>query len=689
MHRSSLVDREHSKQPPPQSLDFTHPIASCFRTEIERVLQGPILPHSFGTTFHVAESPLYVSSRQDSNRADTSISAYSYENTFYSSVSRTNSALICPVAREGVGKSTFVRFFFDCYMHHIRKPVLPADAHIDVSSSLVLYSNLQAASTADTLRANLFRDLKEQIRRKYPRLSTVNDYAMWSRLVDWDDPIHDEAEASYASRSSYRADTVGRSGGLDAEKWASEAIWYLSSEEGRTLADVNAVIIILDNVDQLEEQLQLHVINLCRTWITTSAASDHPTSVGTGHAMPLKVIVPLRPETLEALEPSVTPVPYREIVELGSVVMDDLLDTRKDALRQHIADSDRYVELDGRATDSDTTVFSPISPEEAADEVARMLTYDIGTDDRNTETVRYSIARRIIDELCDGSTRRSLTARWRIVNSIALQKQSEPATTTEDKLVGNYSMLCALIVGNRKYFFAPDPTNLIVNLYNITEDLDPPYSTLLGVHFLHVIRTESRNYARVVTLLSQIGYRKSEIDGCFRAFAHAQIITACESPDGSKRYEVNKRIAAVHSDLMRRAAYIDNMAMVTPVEYSRLEHMSHTVPYSDSDFIRRAETSLEFLEQLQEDENDFCKYRGVNDRVAVTEARFQETLDELALPSAYRVAALGYRKRLEGIKADRPSFVKRVGPAQLDALLNSETLRVNDDQAAFPLVSIP
>ncbi len=683
--RSILQDQQDGRVAPLQP--SFNPIAGCFSSEIGDVLDGPILPGEFGQSFPPSEAPLYVPERNPAGPIAAG-DGYPFEDEMYRMLSGPQHVLLFPVAREGLGKSTFVRYFFDCYVPHVTKPTVDSPHKlVDLEDALVLYTNLQTANSAEKIKSTMYASLRRQIRKHHPNISLQANYAMWSRIVDWDDPLHGEAARSYTDESSYRADTVKRQSGLNDDTWVNEAIWYLASKiQPRPHS---CLCIVFDNLDQLNEQFQLEIVNICRDWIANLGAPDHPTSAGAGQgALPFKAILPLRPETLQSLMSSITPLRFQARLRIGSVADAQLLTTRKKALLSLVRASDRYVELDATHEDTDAVAFDPLAPQEAARVLGDMMSLDVDPvfDDRSG-AAPYPRARAIISGICDGSTRRSLVARWRLLNSLHLLDEME-AKGLSDRLQGTYSLLDAFLVGGLGVCDQDDPLNLTANLLNVIRNSEPPYSTLLGPHALHLLRTATSDCLELFRMLGRIGYRKAEVMECLDAFDKYQLISYAGTVAGIKQFTTSRGIMDAHAAVLENAVYVDNMAIVTPVPPQYRSRMSATVGWNEEHFSARVETSLAFLEFIEAEERELRSYRGTNDRIAGGYKQFEAAFDELRLPSVYARCALEYRKRLEGLQAHRPGIASLLGKRRLEEILNSDVLRVNDSNASHPLVAV-
>jgi hypothetical protein len=101
-------------------------------------------------------------------------------------------------------------------------------------------------------------------------------------------------------------------------------------------------------------------------------------------------------------------------------------------------------------------------------------------------------------------------------------------------------------------------------------------------------------------------------------------------------------------DILSEPAYLDDVAIVTPVERSYRESMYATRGDRPDDFPARVESSISFLRFLRDSEDRFRDPDQL--RPGVDHDAFREALAKNPLPCLWRTMALQYRQRLIGLR---------------------------------------
>ena len=115
--------------------------------------------------------------------------------------------------------------------------------------------------------------------------------------------------------------------------------------------------------------------------------------------------------------------------------------------------------------------------------------------------------------------------------------------------------------------------------------------------------------------------------------------TRCRPGAGLIEYELHDPVIAEYLQLLSEPAYLDDVAIVTPVERSFRESMYRTRGDRPEDFPARVESSISFLRFLRDSEDRFRdpdQLRPGVDHDAFREALYQE-------PPALPVAHDGHR----------------------------------------------
>src|SRR5207248_1162765 len=128
--------------------------------------------------FDATDAPLYVAARYRSEASGAE--EYVYEQDFFELEQRAECRLIFLEGREGLGKSSFLRYYFDCY----RKRGLP-DLPSGPGGDLVLYADVRYVTDQRNLEDCIYGAIAQQIRAHFPMLSVENDFAMWAPRALW------------------------------------------------------------------------------------------------------------------------------------------------------------------------------------------------------------------------------------------------------------------------------------------------------------------------------------------------------------------------------------------------------------------------------------------------------------------------------------------------------------------------
>jgi hypothetical protein len=153
---------------------------------------------------------------------------------------------------------------------------------------------------------------------------------------------------------------------------------------------------------------------------------------------------------------------------------------------------------------------------------------------------------------------------------------------------------------------------------------------------------------------------------------------------GSNEFELHDPVIAEYADLIWEPAYIDNVAMVTPVDPSLRSHMHKTRGDRTEDFTRRVETTLVFLGFLRTCEESFRDSSQL--RPGVDPDEFRMSLTKLKIRSIWRGMSVAYRARLTSLK--RGGYLKNVDAGWWSKTLNDHPLFLDiekSDELLTPL----
>ena len=100
--------------------------------------------------------------------------------------------------------------------------------------------------------------------------------------------------------------------------------------------------------------------------------------------------------------------------------------------------------------------------------------------------------------------------------------------------------------------------------------------------------------------MEQYGYRQDEI---FEALNYyVGYLIKLGSNEMPRPFRIRKGVVKAYLRLVTEPAYLDNMAMLTPVDEVVRNQMVQTDSFAPSDFLNRVYTTLGFLWQIHLDE---------------------------------------------------------------------------------------
>lgn len=661
-------------------------IADTFGREIRLSLREKILPGEFGDRFDPADAELYIERRIWVAAGVPPGQDFAYEQlihrSYWPSVA-SSYPLVVVNGVEGIGKSTLLRFYFDCYLPHydrfpyVDKTEWDADEwKREVNKHLVLYFDLRRSTTSDQVKRQMFKSFRQQImkRSELRDISVRDDFAMWERATDWHDPLHQLAEKACPSREAYRADYI-KPLFYDDELFVGEVLWYLGHRQDADGKRERYISIVLDNLDQQDLDIKRYVLKTILGWVESEKYY-------------WKIILPLRPESLRELAAVLQPYGLTEVIEIGGLDQQTLVEKRSARIEQDIRNSGKQVEREEYIDKHGNIAYVPIPNFLAPAYVKNMLVLDLQADRYHPVkgvALRHGM-RGFIENFCNGSVRRFLRLRARLAMSVPIERSMRRRSVRKDDPLPDYVFLSGLLTGGRDHFDKDDADNDVVNLYDTTAQPRCAYTTLIGIHVLYLIRGRTHTRNELLERLTRIGYTEGEVLDCLDTLYNGCFFKR-ENMDASDDYRILKeaRIIDAYVDLIVTPAYTDNMAIVTPVEEHLQREMVHTVSYDISQFKARTKTSRSFLSQIREDENTVRTWKSDSPRHRTDAKTFKTDFDSLGLPSIYRKAALEYRERIMELERNPKGLKDVMNAEDWEEIIHDNVLLVEANEANIPL----
>lgn len=415
-------------------------------------------------------------------------------------------------------------------------------------------------------------------------------------------------------------------------EWVWAALEELTrSASRREAGSFEHIVLVIDNLDQTTQAVQRRAVTEVEQWLTTPTIRIW------------RVILPLWPSTYLSLRNSgFNLLKNAEIFRAGEFIPEQIIDDRHRALSQRLRDR-------GPAVGPEAPRFFEQITQGAK---ARILP--------------------VIEGLASGDQRRAL-ALWggllRSTGAYGIWKQSQVAPDSGRQHV--YEYLDALITGAYVALNHED-SRRIANLFALGQARSRPRDLLIGPHALHLLSQGHAAQSVLVQHLGDLGYDEPAALHVARQLRDFNVLHEIPKAGGVVDYEIHQDVVATYmggpdrTGLLFEPAYIDNAAMVTPVDPATLARMKVTRGDRAADFQTRVETTLAFLLFLRDCEDSFRDpdvLRRGSDRDA-----FLESMEALGLPCLWGAIGRQYAHRLHGLR--KAEVLKGVDDAWWDKILD-------------------
>ena len=138
-----------------------------------------------------------------------------------------------------------------------------------------------------------------------------------------------------------------------------------------------------------------------------------------------------------------------------------------------------------------------------------------------------------------------------------------------------------------------------------------PRDLLIGHHALQLLGQDRHTQVDLHQALRSLGYAETNISVVEKSLLTFNFFH--EEPAGGKKieYEIHEDVVQEYLALRFEPAYVDNVAMVTPVDPKYLRGCRRTRGDRAEDFTARVATTLAFLEFVRECEDQFRDPKAV------------------------------------------------------------------------------
>jgi hypothetical protein len=236
-----------------------------------------------------------------------------------------------------------------------------------------------------------------------------------------------------------------------------------------------------------------------------------------------------------------------------------------------------------------------------------------------------------------------------------------------------YELLDALVAGAHETL--DHRAHRIANLFGMGHAYAHPRDILIGPHAMHLLSRGDRTRPALADMLQGLGYGPHNIDHIVEGLGAFNVLHQVPSRAATIEFELHDSVIDEYLQLLGEPAYIDHVAMVTPVDPAYLPSMRPTRGDRPDDFPARVETTLSFLRFLRDCESRFRDPAQL--RAGVDPARFREKLETARLPCLWRRIAARYLERLKGLK--HSGYLKHVEASWWTRILTDPLLTTQFD----------
>lgn len=556
-------------------------------------------------------------------------------------------ALVVIEGDVGSGKSTLIEYFLRCYCP------TESERKEEFKKKLPIIVNLSNVCS-DNYESEIYRKIREEITKKIDfELDSDDCYAMYDPVLNFDGKLFLNALGD-KDEEQYRAECVqSRKNVLTDKDWVELALRYLSTKSAAQITEGQAaqyeyLVICLDNIDQRSEDVQLRTVELANRWLKELKLRLW------------QLYIPVWPKTYDKLiqNPSISPIGDHEFISLGTVDPEEVIKKRNELhIEEVLGDED--------ATDP------PGDPAKTSGQFGIHFLED------TFSFVRSDFIRTLRD-LSGGNLRTERDLWKQMLSSKSLYQNYLDSNSRqgwdEDKKMGLYNHWDGLITGSRDVHHRT--RSKLRNLFYATATPRNGRDLLIGVHLLLLLEKEGSARTEITIKpfnkrLRSYGYDDDAIEEAM-AYFQDTMFTIFPSKGGD-RIRIRQKIVRQYLCLLRDPAYLDNMAMTTPVPENLHPKMKITNSFDPKNFCDRVFTTLNFLMQINRDEDYFCEPKhctsGLHPDI------FVGYLSSYKIHRVFLIAIQSYKERLDALKSLK-KLTRTVRKDQWDAIFNHEAFKI-------------
>ena len=641
-------------------------IARAFRHELLDTFRENV----FSNSAVAPASEIYVSHRTWMAGGPPPAPHLAHEHYLYQQLQSHTPTVVLVIAGAGVGKTTFLQYFFRHFEPRpAGVPMPPPREHFLLLDCDIRQPEPQAAAM-DRAYEMWFAILNEDFKAAHGNidLRDWDDFAIYDDLQHWS-PLATSAEprATRIERRLHARDTQN----FDPRKLLRAAIRLR-----RQIAPASRrkLVFLPDNLDQndltCQHALITDVLHLVQ-------------ELGPEEAM---LALPLRPESRARLAQRRFPLPTHRPLELELGPCDEalLIGSRLGCLRSHVGRSRRIVDID-MVDEFGDRAFTPIRARQAAEILGDAIRW--GLEDQIAANPDPALT--VLGKIVSGSARRSKDLRLRVAFSgVAKQKR----LMRQRPHLSPYAFLDAYLSGEEGKLVPSSTGCALINLFDTTRSgphrEDAAFAAIVGVHFLFLLRGGKLETSQIRGDLRAIGHPAPFIEECLATYKECGVVHLIEvEKSGNQEIMVEAELVEAHYRLLEQPAYVDHVAMTTPVDPRRAAAMRITSGSDPEDFLTRIHTTIQFLQQIREDER---RVFGMTHQDSAPPSRESDEcrrrLRRLRFCAAWAIMAHHYRLRLEFI-LEHGKLPPEVDQAEFRRLVEEEEiLHVSREDVQRPFI---
>jgi hypothetical protein len=674
-------------------MDMPKNMHSAIAAEYEHEIHEATTEHLFGSEtdpwlpleFESDTVKYYVSQRakQFGECMQDHWSEQRFFEMYWPKVGQRSPQLLFVEGKSGIGKSTFLTYFFRHYLPHLNKrPEYdeivqgePSQWANQIAHHVILHVSLRRIRNRDDLINQMNLEFASQLLGRFGDngdplrdwlngdIRWVDNCALWDDIVGkWDSYPHRKGQKNgIHSEAHYRIEYLKEHNLLENKGFfVAAAMQFLGKQ-----ADLHGnrryfLTCVFDNTDQMPDDLLLELIAIATRQVEDECPQLDPFSkIKSERSSIWKIIVPLRPETLRRLASSVDPLRNKQAFVLNAIMHEDLTTAREKRLVKLIENSGRHAAVPVPGTTPAKSALRFLLPHVAAqavrDSFRANVSSDIGAE--TTEAIK-----KLFDGLVNDSARRLLILRRRLAMSHTIQLRLEMAQ--RDRWGGPplsaFYFLDGLMCGESGLFDQKETENPICNLYDLGVSTGGSASLLVGMHAMWLLMQEGE-WQSVAERLKYVGHSQSDIDACREVLIGKEIMRRLgKDENGIERYGVESSVVKAHWELLKERAYTDNAAisLAGSLKLSKAGEKWATNSLAHSDFSKRVKYSCRFLCFLNKCQNDFQHSSQQADIAATSDTgpRYpQQRMKQL--PDIYGYVRNEYRSRISGLLGQSSNLV--------------------------------